>query len=231
VFQGSPEPEFLAKPTRHYVNLFETPVLFYAACLAAMVTGVTGPVVLGLAWTYVAARAVHAWVHLGANRVRHRLRAFALGWICLLALWISVGVGVATRGGALAARPATQPVTASRLLEDFCARDFDGARLASSTWVQVAPLVAWDQEPGWDLIKLVDGFTVGAPQASGNGLQIPVYYEVIGTASGRQITRFEKQLETVKFELEATGGSWRVTGPIMPPHVSVAAHERALAAN
>jgi hypothetical protein len=58
-----------------------------------------------------------------------------------------------------------------------------------------------------------------------------VYYEVIGTASGRQITRFEKQLETVKFELEATGGSWRITGPIMPPHVSVAAHERALAAN
>ena len=50
VFQGSPEPEFLAKPTRHYVNLFETPVLFYAGCLAAMVAGVTGPVTVALAW-------------------------------------------------------------------------------------------------------------------------------------------------------------------------------------
>src|SRR5688572_29253925 len=84
VFQGSPEPEFLAKPTRHYVNLFETPVLFYAGCLAAMVTAVTGPVVVALAWGYVAARLGHAWVHLGANRVRHRLRVFALGWLCLL---------------------------------------------------------------------------------------------------------------------------------------------------
>ena len=43
VFQGSPEPEFVAKPTRHFSNLFETPTLFYAGCLAAMVAGVAGP--------------------------------------------------------------------------------------------------------------------------------------------------------------------------------------------
>src|SRR5207342_1171346 len=60
VFQGSPEPESLAKVTRHYSNLFETPVLFYAGCLTAMVVGVTGPVVVALAWAYVAARLVHA---------------------------------------------------------------------------------------------------------------------------------------------------------------------------
>lgn len=98
VFQGSPEPEFLAKPTRHYVNLFETPVLFYAGCLAAMIAGVTGPVVVGLAWGYVAARALHAWVHLGGNRVRHRLRTFVAGWLFLLALWVYVAVSVASHG-------------------------------------------------------------------------------------------------------------------------------------
>jgi len=97
VFQGSPEPEFLAQPTRHYVNLFETPVLFYAGCLAAMVTGVTGPVAVVLAWGYVAARVLHAWVHLGANRVRHRLRAFLAGWLFLLSLWGYVCVNVALR--------------------------------------------------------------------------------------------------------------------------------------
>ena len=95
VFHGSPEPEYLAQVTRHYSNLFETPMIFYAGCLAAMVAGVTGPVVVVLAWGYVAARVAHAWVHLGANRVRHRLRAFLLGWLCLLGLWISVCVGVA----------------------------------------------------------------------------------------------------------------------------------------
>lgn len=97
LLQGEPEPEFLAKPTRHLINLFETPVLFYAGCLAAMVSGVTGGWVVGLAWAYVAARVAHAWVHLGSNRVRLRLRAFAVGWLCLLALWIHVAVAVATR--------------------------------------------------------------------------------------------------------------------------------------
>ena len=47
VFQGSPEPEFAAKPTRHFTNLFEAPTLFYAGCLTAMVAGVTGAVVCG----------------------------------------------------------------------------------------------------------------------------------------------------------------------------------------
>ena len=231
VFQGSPEPEFLAKPTRHYVNLFETPVLFYAGCLAAMVTGVTGPVVVGLAWVYVAARLGHAWVHLGANRVRHRLRVFLLGWLCILGLWISVAVGVATRQDLSAARPVAElPGTASQLLEAYCSLDFDGARLGSTTGKQIWSMVAWEDEPGWDTVKLVEGFTVGAPRANGNRIEIPVIYEVVGTAVGPQITRFGKELETVEFELESAGGTWKITRPIIPPHVSLAAHERALAA-
>jgi len=97
VFEGSPEPEFLAKPTRHFTNLFETPTLFYAGCLAAMVTGVTGTVVGVMAWGFVASRLLHAWVHLGGNRVRHRFRAYLVGWICLLALWIYICAVVASR--------------------------------------------------------------------------------------------------------------------------------------
>jgi hypothetical protein len=97
VFQGSPEPEFAVKPARHFANLFEAPTLFYVACLAAMVAGVTGPAVVGLAWGYVALRYVHAWVHLGANRVRHRMRAYFASWLLLLALWIHVAVSVALR--------------------------------------------------------------------------------------------------------------------------------------
>ena len=97
VFQGSPEPEFAVKPARHFANLFEAPTLFYVACLAAMVAGVTGPAVVGLAWGYVALRYVHAWVHLGANRVRHRMRAYFASWLLLIALWIHVAVSVALR--------------------------------------------------------------------------------------------------------------------------------------
>lgn len=97
-FQGSQEPDYAAKPARHFANLFETPTLFYVGCLAAMVVGVRGWGVLALAWGYVAARCVHAWIHLGGNRVRHRLRAYSVSWLLLLALWVYVGVVAAGAG-------------------------------------------------------------------------------------------------------------------------------------
>jgi hypothetical protein len=97
IFQGSREPDYAIKPARHFANLFEAPTLFYAACLAAMVVGTEGWGVLALAWGYVAARALHAWIHLGGNRVRHRLRAYGLSWVLLLGLWVCVAVTAAGR--------------------------------------------------------------------------------------------------------------------------------------
>ncbi len=97
VYQGGTEPEYLAQTTRQFANLFETPILFYAGCLAAMVVGVSGPMAVGLAWLYVVSRCVHAWVHLGRNRIRHRLPVYLAGWIFLLALWLCVCVAVLRR--------------------------------------------------------------------------------------------------------------------------------------
>src|SRR5690349_20450358 len=88
VFHGATEPEYLAQPTRHFSNLFEQPVLFYAGCLAAMGVGAGGWVPVALAWLYVATRVAHSAVHLGGNRVRHRFRLYFASWLTLLALWI-----------------------------------------------------------------------------------------------------------------------------------------------
>jgi hypothetical protein len=99
VFQGGAEPEYTAKPSRHLVNLFEAPTLFYAACLAAMATQTGGPLVLGLAWAYVAARLVHTFVHLGRNRLRARIPAYFGSWVVLLALWSVIVVDVWRRAG------------------------------------------------------------------------------------------------------------------------------------
>lgn len=98
IYQGEIEPEETAKPARHFANLFEAPVLFYAACITAMVTQDTGMVVQVLAWIYVAARVLHTVIHLGGNRVRHRLRAYFAGWLVLAVLWIHIVVNVAMRG-------------------------------------------------------------------------------------------------------------------------------------
>lgn len=81
-------------PADNFRNLFEMPVLFYFALATAAISGQTGPLVLGLAWAYVAARIVHSVIHCSYNRVMHRFRAFAASVFALLALWCVLGYGL-----------------------------------------------------------------------------------------------------------------------------------------
>jgi len=94
IYQGETEPEETAKPARHFTNLFEAPTLFYAACVTAMVVRDNSEVLLTLAWLYVVARIVHAWIHLGRNRIGQRIKAYFAGWLALLAIWIHIVVHV-----------------------------------------------------------------------------------------------------------------------------------------
>jgi hypothetical protein len=94
IYQGQVEPESTAKPARHFANLFEAPVLFYVVCLAAMITHFTGVAMQVLAWAYVAARLMHAYAHLGANRLRKRIRAYFVSWLILLGMWIYLVAGI-----------------------------------------------------------------------------------------------------------------------------------------
>jgi hypothetical protein len=94
-YQGAVEPDYAIKPARHFSNLFEAPVLFYVACVAAMAARtVTMPLVV-LAWSYVVARVVHSYVHLGSNRVGSRIRAYFASWLVLGALWLTLVATVA----------------------------------------------------------------------------------------------------------------------------------------
>ena len=86
-YQGA-APEHVITSARHFSNLFEAPVLFYVACLAAMILNKTGVTVVALAWAYVLARCIHAYVHLGSNKVFLRMRAYLFSWVILLALWV-----------------------------------------------------------------------------------------------------------------------------------------------
>jgi len=75
-------------PNRALVNLLETPVLFYVACLMYFVAGKVDSVALVLAWTYVALRVVHALIYLTYNRVLHRAVPFVISNLVLLTLWV-----------------------------------------------------------------------------------------------------------------------------------------------
>ncbi len=71
---------------RLYHNLLEMPVLFYAGCLTAMLTGIGGWLVVVLAWLYVALRLGHAAILL-AGKIRWRVRLFGASFFCLMGLW------------------------------------------------------------------------------------------------------------------------------------------------
>jgi len=96
-YQGDAgEPRAEAQNTRHLINLFESPVLFYAACITAMITGYETRLIIWLAWAYVGFRIVHAAVHLGSNRIPPRMAIFGASWLVLLAMWATLVIGAAT---------------------------------------------------------------------------------------------------------------------------------------
>lgn len=94
---GTPEPEATVAAVRHYGNLLELPTLFYAGCLSLFALGAVSSGALGCAWAYVIARVLQSAVHMTYNNPAHRGLAFVLGVVCLLALWVIVGLAVFAR--------------------------------------------------------------------------------------------------------------------------------------
>ena len=73
----------------NYSNLFEMPMLFYALCLALYATAMVAPLFVWGAWLYVALRVWHSVIHLGYNKVMHRLKVFLASTVLLFFLWAS----------------------------------------------------------------------------------------------------------------------------------------------
>lgn len=94
LYRGYEEPEKLAAYSRHVVNHFETPVLFYVICVVAYASGQSGTAIVVLAWTYVGLRLVHSYIHLTSNIVVHRFRLFILSVLVIIALWGTVLTGI-----------------------------------------------------------------------------------------------------------------------------------------
>ena len=100
-YRGEDEPDSLVQLSRHYINIFEAPTLFYVACLVAMITEQSTALLISLAWLYVGLRVIHAYIHIGSNKLRPRIRVYLGSWIVLATMWGALTVGV-FMGGAVA---------------------------------------------------------------------------------------------------------------------------------
>jgi hypothetical protein len=72
----------------NFRNLFEVPVLFYAACAALVILDRVSVAQLLLAWIFVALRAVHSAIHLTYNSVVHRFTVYAISTAVVFAMWM-----------------------------------------------------------------------------------------------------------------------------------------------
>jgi hypothetical protein len=89
-YQCGEEPEHIRVVTRHFINLFEVPVIFYVTALIAFVTHQAGYWLIGCAWAYVVLRYLHSYVHLTSNDVLTRFRLYIASGVVLLVMWSSV---------------------------------------------------------------------------------------------------------------------------------------------
>lgn len=86
-YSGSELKDKVIVTGRHYDNQFQVPILFLITCAVFLAMGQVSQFTLVLAWLFVVTRLAHSFVHLGANNVRHRVIAFASGWITVLMMW------------------------------------------------------------------------------------------------------------------------------------------------
>ena len=75
----------------NYNNQLESPVLFYVAILLTLMLMIQDHVIVALAWTFVASRFVHAFIHITYNQVMHRFFVFIFGSLVLFAIWFRLG--------------------------------------------------------------------------------------------------------------------------------------------
>ena len=76
----------------NFRNLFEVPVLFFAICLVLLVSNSDSLLLLGMAWLFVALRAIHSLIHITYNKVLQRFKVYVAGTLVLYGMWIVAAV-------------------------------------------------------------------------------------------------------------------------------------------
>ncbi len=73
--------------SRNLANQFQFPVVFYVLCLVLASLNAVSTAVLVVAWLFVVARYIHAYVHVTTNYVPTRFRAFIFSIVLLMVLF------------------------------------------------------------------------------------------------------------------------------------------------
>jgi hypothetical protein len=137
--------------------------------------------------------------------------------VLLVALLFMSGDGHAVRGD-LTNDPA-------EVLKKYVSLDVKGARLEAMSWETLRPYISWSEEPLWGQVVVIADYQVVDDIRSWeivNMLEvvIPVRYRVLGAIYWETASFLPKvRTEEVLFRVKAVQNRWRITEPVIPPHV------------
>jgi hypothetical protein len=109
---------------------------------------------------------------------------------------------------------------AADVVREYGELDHHGARLSRDDYLKSRALVTWKEETAWDEMEVVEWFAVGSAKVEGGRATVKVTYQPILRISGYRFAERPGTPETVVFELVPVGDSWKISAPMIPPHVS-----------
>jgi hypothetical protein len=96
--------------------------------------------------------------------------------------------------------------------------DFNGNRLASETYYEIAEIVSYPAEPGWDIAIGIHSYKIVSEKIEGNTAKVTVHY-VIDRSWPSSFDNYKEYQEEV-FLLNKVGGEWKISMFISYPRVS-----------
>lgn len=107
-----------------------------------------------------------------------------------------------------------------KTVEKFCQLDFNGARLSSSTYQDLIPLISYEAEPGWDMLLAVSGYKVVSQEIQDDSAKVLVEYNIErawpAILAQTEITKYSK----ATFHLSKVGEIWKINEYIFYLRVS-----------
>ncbi|HIO97439.1 MAG TPA: hypothetical protein EYG71_05875 [Leucothrix sp.] len=94
LYRGGKLPDYLAKVTQHFDNLFEMPLFFYIGIILILVLDIVDSVYILMAWGFFITRLIHTTIHTTYNKVAHRRNIFIFSTLILILLWIKIAADI-----------------------------------------------------------------------------------------------------------------------------------------
>ena len=113
------------------------------------------------------------------------------------------------------------------IVKRYVILDKKGARMDAMSFETLVPYIDWRDEPVWGRVVVISDVTVPEDYRQWEVVDklevvIPVTFQVLGAVYLEPAVFVpEEMTEEVRFRVKAVRNKWRITEPVIPPHVGL----------